>query len=474
VRWTASWAITSGQGDNKELVRKAVDLVLAYCESPTATTKAALYQHVVEGNTLPLIDPIIEALLGNDQLNHQRLYELAYSFVTEAPDREPVKFGIAILGLYRNPENEPLFQMMGRHEEFTLFCTVALSNLSDDPEPSLWTLARNVNGWGRIHVVERLAQTHNPEIKDWLLRDGYRNSVMYEYLAYTCATAGGLLSALSEETVDRELLTSAGEILAALVAGGPAENIDDYEDGALAVEMFLGHMESTAETLDDFVHVHTIKQLLDDEDVDWDSRAERGWTAERRDALRATCDRILSRPEWTDEARHGLASDDDMEFHRANQVAEALGLETWDTHWGRLQEKPTDSGRWYQVMALCHDERIADVIAIAEQNIDLEKIATGPADEMGIGPGWEQHLCLDYVLQGLRRFPGHGQELIAAGLRSAVVRNRNMAVAALSAWGHDRWNDGLRGALEAAAKIEPEEDVRGCMENALRGEPLES
>jgi hypothetical protein len=355
-----------------------------------------------------MIDPIIEALLENDQLNHQRLYELSYSFVTEAPDREPVKFGIAILGLYRNPENESLFQTLGRHEEFTLFCAVALSNLSDDPEPSLWTLAGNVNGWGRIHVVERLAQTDNPEIKNWLLREGYRNSVMYEYLAYTCAVAGGLLSALSEDMVDRELLTSAGEIFAALIAGGPVENIDDYEDGALAVEMFLGHMESSAEKLDDFVHGHTIKQFLDDKDADWNSRAERRWSAERRNELRAMCDRILGHPEWNDLTRHGLASDDDMEFHRAVQVAEALGLDTWETHWRRLQQKPTDSARWYHVMARCDEDRIADLIAFAEQKIDLDKIASGPADEMGLGPGWEQHQCLDYSLQELRQFPGQG------------------------------------------------------------------
>lgn len=411
--------------------------------------------------------------MENDRLNHERLYELAYSFVTEAPDREPVKFGIAILGLYRNPENETLFQTMGRHEEFTLYCAVALPNLSDDPEPSLWTLASNVNGWGRIQVVERLAQTENSEIKNWLLREGYRNSVMYEYLAYTCATAGGLLSALSEDTVDRDLLTSAGELLNALIVGGPAKDIDDYDDGALAVEMFLGHMESSAETLDDFVHVHTIKRFLDDEDANWDARAERGWTAERRNALCATCDRILNRPDWTDQARHGLASDDDMEFHRANQVAEALGLETWETHWHRLQEKPTDSGRWYQVMARCDESRIADVIAFAEQHIDLGKIATGPANEMGLGPGWEHHQCLDFVLQELHKFPGQGSRLIQAGLRSPVVRNRNMAIAAMAVWERDRWDEDLRGALEDAAKVELEEDVRGRMEKVLRGELLE-
>lgn len=275
---------------------------------------------------------------------------------------------------------------------------------------------------------------------------------MYEYLAYTCATAGGLLSALSEDTVDRELLTSAGDILDALITGGPAENIDDYEDGALAIEMFLSHLDSSAGALDDFVHVHTIKQFLDDEDADWSSRAERGWTSVRRDHLRAICDRIVCRPEWADRARNALLSNDDMEFYRANQVAEALGLETWDTHWEQLREKPTDSGRWFQVMARCDEGRIDDVIAFAEQNIDLERIATGPADEMGLGPGWEHHSCLDFVLQELRRFSGQGSRLIQAGLRSPVVRNRNMAVAALSAWGHDRWDDDARRSEQREPK----------------------
>ncbi len=61
----------------------------------------------------------------------------------------------------------------------------------------------------------------NPVIKRWLLREGFRNSVMYEYLAATCARAGGLLAALGDDDVDRELLTGAGEILQALIAGRP-------------------------------------------------------------------------------------------------------------------------------------------------------------------------------------------------------------------------------------------------------------
>ncbi len=462
-----------GPGGDALRVRRAVDLIRDYCENPTVTTKATLYQHLLEGNVLLLIDPMIKLLMANEQLNWRQLYELAHSLATEAPDREPVKLGIAILGRYQNPDNEELFQTLGRHEEFTLFCAVALRNMSDDPEQSLWRLAKNVEGWGRIHVVERLTQTQNPKIKDWLLREGYRNSVMYEYLAFACATAGGLLAALSEDTVDRELLSSAGEIIVALIEGGPAEDIDDYEDGALAVEMFMKHMESRAETLSDFLHIHRIREFLLDDEADWETRALRGWTTERRNALVMSCDRILNRPEWAERARDGLGSKDDREFYRASRVAEALEIDTWEIHWRLLQESPTDTGRWLQVMGRCDDSRIGDVMAFADQNIDLAAIGTGPAEELGLGREWQQHQCLDCILQELRRFPGIGKEYVSAGLRSAVVRNRNQAVAALSAWGDNLWGDELRGALEAAARIEPDEDLRGRMEKVLRGEPLD-
>ena len=102
---------------------------------------------------------------------------------------------------------------------------------------------------------------------------------MYEYLAATCARAGGLLAALSEDRVDRELLTAAGEIIQALIAGGPAEGIDDYEDARPVIESYLGHMASSAETVEDFLHVNSIKGYLDEDDSRWAGRYDAGWTS---------------------------------------------------------------------------------------------------------------------------------------------------------------------------------------------------
>jgi hypothetical protein len=477
IRWApgAMDGVTThhmGTGENDEAVRKTVELVLSYSRQPTAKNKAAVYQHVMAERVVSIIDPVIEALLNEQGIAQERVYELARSFVTEAPDREPVKLGIAILGLFRRPADQELFQTLGRHDEFTLFCAVAIAHASEDHDEALWTLARNVTGWGRIHAVERLARTQNPAIKDWLLREGFRNSVMNEYLAGTCARAGELFAALSKDWVDRELLTAAGEIIQALIAGGPAQGIDNYEDAGPVIDRYLGHLVSSAETLEDFLHVNSVKSYLDEDDSHWAKRYDAGWTAECRDALRSACASILNRPEWADRVRAQLVSEDEVKFAQADQAAKALGIDTWDIHWRRLHEKPADSGRWHHVMALSDEDRIGKVIEFAEANIDLSAIATGAGDELGLGRGFEQHSCLDCVLQDLRRFPGRGVILIEVGVRSPVIRNRNMAVAALAAWPRGEWPNVLEMALERAAGCEPNDDVRERMQKVLRGEPL--
>jgi hypothetical protein len=123
-------------------------------------------------------------------------------------------------------------------------------------------------------------------------------------------------------------------------------------------------------------------------------------------------------------------------------------------------------------MTLCDDDRIGAVIEFAEANLDLAAIATGASDKLGLGREFAPHSCLDFVLQDLRRFPGSGGTLIETGLRSPVIRNRNLAVAALAAWTRGAWPGELVEALERAAGCEPDGDVRERMRKASRGEPL--
>lgn len=206
---------------------------------------AALYSLLAAHSALECYLPLLQTIFYDPDLDQDRLYQTALWLATEAPDREPVKAAIAILGLYSGGEEKlGLLRILGRHEEFTFFTAMALW-VEANAEQELWELAQHVTGWGRIHIVDRLAHTQNERIRAWMLREGYRNRIIYEYTACTCATGGDLLGALSLPTPDEALLTGAGDILQALIDGRwePAKGIYDYVDAVPATELWLEHLQ---------------------------------------------------------------------------------------------------------------------------------------------------------------------------------------------------------------------------------------
>lgn len=181
----------------------------------------------------------------------------------------------------------------------------------------------------------------------------------------------------------------------------------------------------------------------------------KGENNEAREKLRMMCNAILCRSEWVKQVQAKLSSEDELEFAHADRAAKALCIDTCDIHWQRLREKPTDPGRWYHVMVRCDENRIGRVTEFAEASLDLSAIATGAGDVLGLDSEFEQHSCLDFILQELRRFPGQGTKLIDAGLKNPVIRNRNMAVAALAGWPRADWFECLEKSLKEALIANP-------------------
>jgi hypothetical protein len=90
-----------------------------------------------------------------------------------------------------------------------------------------------------------------------------------------------------------------------------------------------------------------------------------------------------------------------------------------------------------------------------------------------MGPEFRHHGALDYIVQGLRRFPGKGWAFVSSALRSPTIRNRNIAIRALAEWGMPRWPDDAHGCIADAAKREPDEKVKARLESLLKGEPID-
>jgi hypothetical protein len=430
----------------------------------TSENAAKLYSLLVNARALEIADSLLEAIRQDRKLQPERIHAVARWLAAGAPDREPVKIGIALLGITADESDRDLLMTLGRHEEFTLFVAVALRNSSPEPETLLWELVQHVTGWGRIQIVERLGSAKDPRLKAWLLREGYKNDVMYEYTALTCAVTGELLAALRADHADAALLAGAGEILDALIRGrgGPAAGIEGYPDGAAAAELYVQHVQRTDPGLRQLNIVSGIENFLNEGDgaaVD----PELGWPR-RKECILAGIAEIRRRPGWKDKITEGLASEDRRSFWEADEAAKVFGIDTWEVHFERLER---GEDQWFQVMETEDAGRVDRVVRLAEERLPLHEIASGPAEELGLGPGFRIHSALDFVLQGLRRFPGRGWPLIRAGLQSPVVRNRNMALHALAAWPQDQWPDEARLLLKRALRDEPNASTAESMRKVL-------
>jgi len=444
-----------GSNPATDRAEKIAGLLTLACRRPSVRNLRTLYTVVSEDDVLGYVDALVE-VLTREPPNRQALHAIGRWLAITASDRGPVKLGIALLGITGLGDEVAVVRTIGAHEEFTLYCAVAVSNGLAESESELWALAASVDGWGRIQCVERLRDTSDPDIRTWLLREGFRNSIMYEYLAHIAATTGGLLEAL-RGNVDRGLLTSAGEILSALVDGGPAEDMDDYEEGADAVEAFLALMTTRAETLHDFTAVAAVRSFLSGEDG-WDARAVRGWTATRRQVFEDVCDEILGRESWPALITAGL-SGDASEFHLANRAAKTLGMDTFAAHVAKIRADPFDMS-WFEAWRQADTGRAWELAELARTLLPLSDIATGPGDELGLGMEWRAHGALDWTLQALRDHPGIGADLVLTGLRSPVTRNRNLALKALERWPRADWPPAARDAVLVVARTDPNTDTR--------------
>jgi hypothetical protein len=119
-------------------------------------------------------------------------------------------------------------------------------------------------------------------------------------------------------------------------------------------------------------------------------------------------------------------------------------------------------------MQLTDESNIDQVLDFATTVLPLDRIATGPSSELGLGREFAAEQALDWILQDLPRFPGHGWPLIKAGLQSRVTRNRNLAVTALLAWPREEWLADAFSALQQASRLEPDEQVRKRMSEAVK------
>ncbi|WP_083754028.1 hypothetical protein [Actinosynnema sp. ALI-1.44] len=408
---------------------KIVEAVRQIVESPPdLPALQRLHDLLADIDALPVADPLGTLLAG---ASRARVREVGRWLAEHGTRRNAVAAGLVLIGLTGDERDRELLLLLGSIEDLTLYAVVALERTQSDRDMAVFEMARRVRAWGRIHSVERLEGTTDPEIKAWLLREGFRNGVMDEYLAYIAATTGGLADALTAAVVDDELLDGAGGILAALSdTDGPVEDITDYRDGPVAIDRYLALVRDRP-TLGRAVAVLSL--------------GDKG-----RDVATGLA--------WIEVVRRALDAPDLDTFMDALWPAQQLGLKLRDRVGGWLRSHPFEQHLWFYA-------DVEDLAELAEQLLPLPDLATGPQAELGIGPGFEADHALDVVMS---REGGQTWPLVRTALANRLTRNRYNALKALRAWPRDSLPADAVAAVRAAAAAEPDDKLRVELEELLR------
>lgn len=444
---------TSGGNFDDETLR-AKQVVKAIRDLLSTGSQAGLdhlHRLVTRGPILGIMDQVLGDIVTGDWIEPGPLHELACFLARRATQRELIKLSAGILGVLSGSDDLELLMTLGRHEEFTLYVAVALQATREDSDTQLFTLAQSVDGWGRIHVVERLAESDNPEVHAWLLREGFRSDIMDVYLSLLCARVGDLCGALEKPVLDDTLLEGAAEMLFSLCEGSPDEDIDDYPDAA---EACLRYVEALALNPEwwNTLHLRSLTRiaalLSEGEVIDleaaaagmeldaeylWKQRLEEsGWTPARREAIEAQCSKMLADSRWAEIVNQGLVAEERQEYLRALTGADALGIETREHDEARLREDPAWLGGWH---------RYAEVGEDVPRMLELFREVI-PADALGAGPelryDFDENTTLEDALAVVLEASGGTEErpwdLLELGLKSPWVRVRATAINAFDSW----------------------------------------
>ncbi|MDU1572744.1 MAG: hypothetical protein E6868_05775 [Pantoea sp.] len=418
---------------------------------PNARTMRALYDLIIQDSPLPYIDELLKAIPTVGGIRADRLNELLLFLCTRSPDRNAIKFAMALMAFFPQQRNVDVLQVLGRHDEFTLYAVVALrSMLTPEQYTDIWfAMAQRVDGWGRIHLMERMPDTLDDKMRRWLLREGFFNSVMNEYTAVNCAVHGGLCEALASEH-DDALLLGAAEILYALLNEDPVPGMSVYDDAVETCQRYLQNV--IAQRPAHPLHYLTAKRI-----GEW-ARQEESLHPSLSAQLVTMSAGILALNLWDEVILQTLAGEEGYAFNLAIEVYRDRQKDPFPILFARQRDMP-ESTLWYQLMQTEDINQAIQVCSLAETQFNLNAIASGPTLSNGIGPKWNVHRHLDSLLQELKRFPETGWPLLKAALRSPVIRNRQMALNALEAWPLNSLSVHLH-YIEECAESEPYEEVQ--------------
>ena len=403
--------------------KTVVELIRQYFQTGEFSIIVEIKELLESAGTLAAVDLILNGIMENHEgIDPQSFIEFALNLAKTSDSIDLVKLGISMLGLFDLGEFKEVIDpvtILAVYDEFTLFSVVAASKWRGGND-IVFKIAHRVDGWGKINAVEWLEPVTD-EIRDWILRKGCENNVMDAYLGLTCAKKGDLISALRRDSLDRGLFDSIAIIMDALLDEGPVPGISEYDHAEESLALYLSHAKKYATTLKHLWYILNVKTNMEDSKIA--NKAE----------IMALSEEIEKSRNWEDAIRDILTRRDDDYFFYACNIASRMGINVSEQLLAIIKDEPLPY--WpYALRFFRKTTMVAEMISIYESVLPLDKLATGMGDDLFAEDLFDEHSCLESIINELKAYPMQGVRFIQTGLNSRVVRERNTACHILAEW----------------------------------------
>lgn len=434
-------------------VKKLIKLFEEQIHNPNNKTREATYEKIIFDQIASYNDEFIEQF-KLAQFDEVLVQQEAIWLLEHAAHREVVKFAITVLGCTNCEPYKELLFTLGMHEEFTLYVLFALKSGTIEANHQIWRLAQEVNGWGKIVAVNHL-EARTPEIKQWLLTDGCKNTIMNEYLAYTCATNGELDVALYEETISKELYDGAGLIIVALINQNTPEGIEDYPYASEVLSRFVYHAPMHCTTLEDFYPIMKISEFLQADQEIWEERFNDGWKHRDYASLQQALQPLISNSKWAQLVHDTLQNEFD---YRRLEIADFYQIDVTSQLFHLLEQNPRESELYLAIIHTNNRQSIENLCKFAETHLTLSNLSS------------EEQVCLQCIVQDLGEYEGIGLTLLQTALASDDVSLQYHSLSALESWSPSyAQQHATKEILKNLAHTTKDKEIRQLAKQLLKG-----
>lgn len=456
---------------------------------PSRSRLQAFYQIARDIPPMAYIDELTAFV---DELEeHQALawQSLGYAMMLHAPDREAVKLGILMTAMLEDQEVWPIYQTVGWHEEFTSYAVFAVAltseNCGADPREVLIEFAKSTKGWGKIYAVEMICKCKDLDegALDWLVAEGHQNIIDPVMMAQLCAERVDLAEVLTQDNLSDEALTGAGKILNALIIStdetGQLEAILDYDDGLKYCQLYVEAVKGRPLSVFTYLVITNIMLFLKANTGDPGAAqfmVKIGWPVDQAKQLVKETTMFLRSGAWKEVIEQALKSDDSEEFFWALAAAEDMKeIDEWQYCLER--QKARKDALWPHLLKSPYPERLDEALALAEEQLELPKLCTGPKLNFGMGQEYQDFIELEMIVESLFGMmyggqDGRGWAFLKAAMQSPIVPLRCMALEVFYSWDGRYRNDEMRSFIQEQSFQEPEPDLKAIMLKVAKGQKV--